>query len=252
VARELRRLLIAPERLAAGPDLDLRPREAHYLSRVLRLRPGGRCAVVDGIGRCWTATVAAGPALRLEQPLERPVVREDPPAVALELALALPRRGFEDTLRMVTELGLCQVHPLRAGHGVATAERPERWGTVLDEATEQCERLWRPRLAGLRPAADLLGQRGDADSCRLIATTRRRLPLLSEALDQITPRPPARVIVAIGPEGGWSAGEETLADRTGWRAVSLSEHILRTGTAAVAAAAQLAGWRLRSGLSCPS
>lgn len=52
MARDLRRLLIAPERLAgSGTLVALESAEHHYLSRVLRLRPGDRFAVIDGAGR---------------------------------------------------------------------------------------------------------------------------------------------------------------------------------------------------------
>ncbi|WP_315858566.1 RNA methyltransferase PUA domain-containing protein, partial [Cyanobium sp. T1B-Tous] len=52
MTRDLRRLLITPGRLPAGPsagaELELDRQELHYLTRVLRLRPGDRFAVVDG------------------------------------------------------------------------------------------------------------------------------------------------------------------------------------------------------------
>jgi 16S rRNA (uracil1498-N3)-methyltransferase len=52
------------------------------------------------------------------------------------------------------------------------------------------------------------------------------------------------VLLAIGPEGGWTSEEEKLALAAGWQAVSLGASILRVSTAAVAAAALLSRWRL--------
>ena len=51
------------------------------------------------------------------------------------------------------------------------------------------------------------------------------------------------LVVAIGPEGGWSPAEEGLALEQGWQPVSLGTTILRCSTAAVAAAALLSHWR---------
>jgi 16S rRNA (uracil1498-N3)-methyltransferase len=51
--------------------------------------------------------------------------------------------------------------------------------------------------------------------------------------------------VAIGPEGGWSPDEEQAALAQGWMAVQLGPTILRTSTAAVAAATLLVNWRQR-------
>ena len=45
------------------------------------------------------------------------------------------------------------------------------------------------------------------------------------------------VIVAIGPEGGFSDAEEEMARAGGWTVVSLGKRILRTETAAIAVAA---------------
>ena len=66
---ELRRLLIAPDRLnaldGASQTLVLDSTEQHYLRRVLRCRVGDEVAVVDGVGSLWTALLTAGDALTL-------------------------------------------------------------------------------------------------------------------------------------------------------------------------------------------
>jgi 16S rRNA (uracil1498-N3)-methyltransferase len=46
-----------------------------------------------------------------------------------------------------------------------------------------------------------------------------------------------RVSVLVGPEGGWTDRERSLAHEAGWRSVSLGPAILRTETAAIAALA---------------
>jgi 16S rRNA (uracil1498-N3)-methyltransferase len=85
----------------------------------------------------------------------------------------------------------------------------------------------------------------------LLATTRREdLPLLAAVLEQASLSPaladsePGKgVVMAIGPEGGWSPAEEELAISQGWIPVSIGPTILRSSTAAVAAAALLSHWR---------
>lgn len=54
MARELRRLWLPPEQLQ-GDRWSLTADQRHYLQRVLRLKPGDRCAVIDGQGGLWTA-----------------------------------------------------------------------------------------------------------------------------------------------------------------------------------------------------
>nr|WP_199289239.1 16S rRNA (uracil(1498)-N(3))-methyltransferase [Cyanobium sp. FACHB-13342] len=250
VVRELRRLLIPPGRLAAsGGALPLERQEAHYLGRVLRLRPGDRFAVVDGVGQLWSAVLRQADRAELEQPLAAPLEQAPAPAPPLELAVALPRRDGDVLLRMVVELGIDRFTPLQAERSVGPEPlKPERGATILREALEQCERLWQPQLAAAEQALALLAKTPPSGPGRgLLATTRRSgTPLLLEALANLAADPErlrAGVTVAIGPEGGWSPAEEALALEHGWQPVSLGATILRSSTAAVTAAALLSHWR---------
>jgi len=249
VVRELRRLLIPPHRLVGeGPELPLVAEELHYLRRVLRLREGDRFALVDGAGHLWSATLAGGTRAVLDQPVDGPLQAEARPLPPLELALALPKRDGELVLRMACELGFDRLTPLKAERSVPGPFNSERCQLILREAVEQCERLWSPELAALQPAQACLGQ--PPLGLGLLATTRREgLPLLEAVLEQASlsalgyPNSDKGVVMAIGPEGGWSPAEEELAISQGWIPVSLGPTILRSSTAAVTAAALLSHWR---------
>jgi 16S rRNA (uracil1498-N3)-methyltransferase len=264
MARERRRLLIPPPRLAER--IPLTAPERHYLQRVLRLGAGQGCDVVDGAGHRWGARLTAEGLLELEQPLSAPLDAQAPPTPALVLAVALPRQEVEVVWRMATELGLDHLQPLRAERCQGRERWPlDRWRAILREASEQCERLWLPELAEPMAAADWLAApgvasgggsgEGRAEGLNLFASSRgHQLPLLPRLLDG--PLGPGTggefgtVRVAIGPEGGWSPAEEDLARTRGWIAVSAGPTILRTVTAAVAAAVWLSSWR--AGLSSSS
>ena len=256
MAREARRLLIAPARLSAlGTDrrLALEPAESHYLRRVLRRRAGARVEVVDGRGSLWSAVLEPDQALRLEQPPDRPLRQAPPPRPPLHLALALPRRDTELVWRMGCELGVDRLQPLLADHGVVAGRPPmERWRAVLREATEQCERLWLPTLAEPTSAAAWLASPPPGQA--LIALTRRPgLPHLADWLATVDCLvADAPLSLAIGPEGGWSEAEERGALAAGWRAVSLGSTILRCSTAAVAGITLLAARRELSFPPSPS
>jgi 16S rRNA (uracil1498-N3)-methyltransferase len=270
VTREWRRLLVAPERLAGcGGRVALLAEESHYLRRVLRLRGGEQLAVLDGRGRLWSARLElaaeSGGSGRgregdrpssavLEQPLTQPLHCEPAPTPALELAVAMPRLDGDVLLRMVCELGIDRFTPLQAARSVAERSKPQRQQAILREAVEQCERLWQPELAPEQGAGDWFASSLAAGAeLRLLATTRHHdLPLLEELLLEpvaggLRPEPPRWIRLAIGPEGGWTPAEEERAAAAGWRPVSLGTTILRSSTAAVAAAAWLAAWRRRLG-----
>lgn len=260
MGRELRRLLVPPARLAS-PEcaatglLPLEAAELHYLRRVLRFRPGDRLAVVDGCGRLWTALLAAGDAVQLEQAPAEPLQLEPPPPLALQLAMAVPRRDAELVWRMATELGADGLQPLLAERSSVREKLPlARWGTIVAEAAEQCERLWLPELLAPLPAAVWFRQ-GEAqgEGLRLLATTRHGgLASLESALLAWPSAELPPVTLAVGPEGGWSEAEEQLAIAAGWKPVSLGGTILRTSTAAVAGLARLVAWRAALSASSPS
>ena len=252
MTRDLRRLLITSGRLPAGScaggELALERQELHYLTRVLRLRPGDRFAVVDGAGRLWSALLGSADLAELEQAFSSPLAFEPPATPMLQLAVALPKRDADVVLRMACELGIDRLIPLQAERSVAADPlKPERAEAILREALEQCERLWQPQLDPLRPAGELLGAGPPGGSGRgLLCTTRHPgMPLLAQALTCLAglPSAAAPLTVAIGPEGGWTPGEEASAMAQGWQPVSLGPTILRCSTAAVTAAGLLSHWR---------
>ena len=117
MARELRRLLIAPERLA--PEVALTREEERYLTRVLRFGSGDRFAVINGQGALWTAVLQEDGSAQLEQDLNAPLELHQQPAPSLVLAAAVVKRDFELVVRMAVELGGGSLHPaaLRANGG---------------------------------------------------------------------------------------------------------------------------------------
>ncbi|EDY39391.1 conserved hypothetical protein [Cyanobium sp. PCC 7001] len=254
MGRELRRLLVDPLRLTeAGGLLPLERGELHYLRRVLRLRQGDRFAVVDGLGRLWSANLQTDPARQegaalLEQPFERPLEQGPRPAPPLRLAIAPPRRDGEVLLRMACELGIDQIQWLSAERSVVDAPpREERQRSVLREALEQCERLWLPRSSGPEPAAAWFARQPE-DQLLLLATTRCSdaaplLEVLEREGSKVASPDSSTVTLAVGPEGGWSPLEQEQALERGWLAVSLGDGILRTSTAAVAGVTLLSAWR---------
>jgi 16S rRNA (uracil1498-N3)-methyltransferase len=248
MARELRRLLIAPERLVAalskGARLDPEPAESHYLRRVLRCRPGEAIDLVDGVGGLFPAQLQVDGSLRLDAAGEQ---RQAASACLIQLALALPRREVDLVWRMATELGVDGFQPLLAERCQPQPLPRERWSAIVREALEQSERLWLPTLEEPRPAAAWLSHPGPC--LGLLATTRQQgLPQLETVLSGACGKGlPQSIRLAIGPEGGWSEAEEAAATGAGWLAVSLGPTILRCSTAAVAAVARLVSWRT---LSC--
>ena len=247
---ELRRLLIEPCRIEAAQakgGLVLTASEARYLKRVLRLRPGAEVALIDGCGGLFKASLGVEADLLLspDRVHTSSSTLSSQPKPSLGLAVALVRRGMDDVMRMACELGVDRFQLLQAQRSVPQAEhRPDRWGVILKEAVEQCERLWAPELLPVL-STEAWWNQPLAEDLGLIAVTRDQgcrdlVTLLSETRQRQCPR---RIWIAIGPEGGWTDEELRSADLAGWCSVGLNNTILRSSTAAVAAATLLCSWR---------
>lgn len=237
---ELRRLLVESQRFeaitASDHLLSLKQDEVHYLRRVLRLRNGQAVAVVDGVGHFWEAHLQAGDFLKLDTSPSSPSLQQPRHRQQLGLAVVLPKRGFEEVLRMSCELGVNLIQPLRSDRCTPQAEeRPLRWKVILREAVEQSEQLWQPELLPIAEASALWKSPPDHAVFALATTRRQGLIDLQLLMEGLTPEI-NQVTVAIGPEGGWSPLEECAAEAAGWVPVALGDSILRTCTAAVAAA----------------
>lgn len=241
---EQRRLLIPSVRLGArGGDLVLTDAERHYLERVLRLRCGDGFTVIDGVGGLWEARLQTAGLAELGPP-QPPIPAPRP---QLGLLAALVRRDFDVLLRMATELGVDRLVPLQADRSppATPADRAPRWGSLLREACEQCERLWLPQLEPVTPARSALGVAAGPQERRWLCLTRREgIPLLLDELRLADPVADGAWLVACGPEGGWSPDEEALALAAGWQPVGLGPTILRSSTAAVAALTLLSQFRV--------
>lgn len=251
---ELRRLLIAPDRLRQGENgVVLDPKEQHYLRRVLRLRPGDQCAVVDGVGHLWTAELIDGTWLGFVHGVDQPCQTAPAPLPRLGLAVVGVRRGMDEVMRMACELGIDCIQPLRSQWRTPQAEdRAERWQSILVEAVEQCERLWTPVLHPPAEVKAWWASMPEASACCFAATRLESISPLGEwlvGLDQgARADPPEQVWVTIGPEAGWCDGEVDEAQRHRCDPVALGRSILRTSTAAVSAATLMTTWReARSG-----
>jgi 16S rRNA (uracil1498-N3)-methyltransferase len=211
---------------------------AHHVGRVLRAQPGQMYELSDG-ERVWLGRVeTVGREL-----VEFALVEELPgyqPSLETTLLLALLKfDAFEWALEKATELGVRRIVPLAAARSekallVAAPKRAERWKKIMLEASQQSRRVSVPFLGPLaRPEVAFAAK---AEALRV---------LLSEAAGAkplrvvLAGQQQKAVVLAIGPEGGWTDAEFAAARGAEFQEASLGKLILRTETAVVAALASL-------------
>ncbi len=227
------------------PLLTLTDDEAAHCSRVMRKEPGDRVELFDGAGRVAvceiTQVTKSSVQARIESETHTP-----PFAAAIHLFPALIKaEPFEWLLEKAVELGAASIQPVITARSVIHLDSAQmekkltKWRRHMIESAKQCHTPFIPRLEAPLPFAKALSSVNAA--LRLIPALSEHSRSLKQALPAIRP---ASVAVLIGPEGDFTAEEESLAQSHGFLPITLGPLILRAETAAITTLAIL-GHELR-------
>ncbi len=219
--------------------------EHRHLSKVLRAQPGRRVWLVDDAGNSYEAEVIE---VRETQTLLKILARTPAAETRVRIILGqalLKSKKMDWVVQKATELGVDVIVPLATSRAIVKVGRGEggrleRWQKIAREAAKQSRRSSLPEVEEPRPFPDFLSGRPEA----------RKLILTEDggkALKEILPGGPgeiagagmATVILAVGPEGGWTKEEEAESRTAGFEPVSLGKQPLRSETAALAALAMI-------------
>lgn len=209
--------------------------ESHHARNVLRLSAGTPIELFDGQGGLALATLdhyqASVAHCRITD-----FQHQLPITPTLTIASAVPKGPRADAMvAQLSQLGVDTFIPLIAEHSVAVP-RPnkiERFAKSAIESAKQCRRLHLMHVEAPRTPQDVLANQ-DYD-LKLIATP--GVPPIADLAQRITAS--NRILVLIGPEGGFSPAEIDAAADAGCLGWPIAPHVLRIETAAAAAAAIL-------------
>ena len=228
-----------PHFFAGAPDVGgmvaLDDDETRHATRSLRLRPGDELTSSDGAGalvRCRVTVIA--PRVQAEV-LDRSAEQPASPQVAVLLAAPKGER-LSWAVQKLTEIGVDELVILEAARSVRRWEGQERGARALArfeaiarEAAKQSRRRFLPRVEGP------LSWDEAVDPLRrptVVLWERAETPLA-----HVLPEATTEVALVIGPEGGIPEEDALAARDRGAALASLGPMVLRTETAALAAAA---------------
>lgn len=205
----------------SGNRVEITGPDAQHLTRSLRARPGETISVVEPAGRLLTVRLHSVSPTRVTGAVEAEVEHNSEPERSITVAVAtLPAASLELVLSRCTEAGAAGFLLVDAQRSLARARKPERWATICREAAMLAGRLVVPEVRGPLQFDAAWEQ---ADSPYLLDRSGKPLSSL-----------PAGVTLFVGPEGGWSTEELTVASD---RVLSLGPRNLRADTAALVALA---------------
>ena len=218
-----------------GENLVLGVEESQHLSRVLRLESGRRIEVLDGQGRILSMQCDQISYRQVSgQIIEEQSVLPSQPR--FQIAVALIKAGrWDGIIRPLTELGVSRITPLHTErtdfprNSVRWEPRLKKWNRSAIEACKQSGNPWLPQIDSPMTFEEYLSEELERDM--FLASLRPSALTLNISASSTL------ISLLIGPEGGWTDGEETLAIKRGVSLFSIGTNVLRAETAASSALA---------------
>ncbi|GAB2608808.1 16S rRNA (uracil(1498)-N(3))-methyltransferase [Novilysobacter erysipheiresistens] len=226
--------------LAPGIEVSLPESAAVHLARVLRLGVGDSCVLFNGDGYDYAARVAALGKRELRVAVTDAVAVESESPLRVTLLQGIARGEKMDLiLQKATELGAAEVRPLSSQRSevkldaARAAKRLAHWRNVVVAACEQSGRATVPSVAAPGSLDEVLAGL-PAGGLRLTLD-----PEGTFAISALKVPAGGPVLLAVGPEGGWSPADREQLREAGFQGLQLGPRILRTETAGLAAIAAL-------------
>jgi RsmE family RNA methyltransferase len=229
-------ILLESHEVAADGHVTLSGARARHLLTVLGVTPDRsvRLGLIEGPLGIGTVTSATGSTVTLRCAFEPAA----PPRPRVDLLLALPRPKVMNRLwAQLAAIGVGQIiltnaerveRPYFDTHVIT----PEHYRPLLIEGLQQARDTRLPRVSVHRQFRVLIEDQMDAlfpGADRIVADASPAQPMQS-----VVRAHDARVLLAIGPEGGWNGFELDLLRAHGFQPVSMGPRTLRSDTACIA------------------
>ncbi|CAH1220921.1 Ribosomal RNA small subunit methyltransferase E [Paenibacillus plantiphilus] len=242
----MQRYFVTPAQLGDN-EVILSGDDAHHAVRVMRMEPGDEIIVSDGEARAAKAVIRAAAPDRVEADIAAWLPMDGEPLWAVTIAQSLPKGDkMELVIQKGTEIGAAAFLPFQSERMIVQydnkkeAKRLERWSKIAKEAAEQAHRsriptvepvkTWRQLIAAAA-AYDLVlfcyEKEGGSGGAGLRDAVRDYRSREGSHVEQL------RLLLIVGPEGGFTEREAAEAENAGAVVVGLGKRILRTETAAM-------------------
>ncbi|UKS30366.1 16S rRNA (uracil(1498)-N(3))-methyltransferase [Paenibacillus sp. HWE-109] len=217
--------------------------DAHHLARVMRAEIGDKVICSNGVDREVLVRIAELDKGRVTAEIVEELTMDAEAAVQVWIAQSLPKGDkMEVIIQKGTEIGAARFLPFLSDRTIVQydakkeAKRSERWQKIAKEAAEQAHRNRVPQVESVHSWKQLLQRAKEADVawiCYEKEDGQQLRPAIQQALAQGKLGAGQQVVIAVGPEGGFTEQEIVQAEEAGFQSVSLGSRILRTETAAM-------------------
>jgi len=233
----------APPSSIRGQRVILDGDEAKHIARSLRKKPGDEIYVVDGRGRRFEVKLNHVKPTQVVGSIRKTTENAGEPPYHLTVGIGLlkNRNRFETFLEKAVECGVSSIVPLETDRTEIQSLREQRATNILTAAMKQSGRSVLPELTEPVPLAQVAETRCPGADSSWICHEAADAEPLSTAVNAspATSGKRSRLLVLIGPEGGFTESEVRAARDAGAEPVRLGPHRLRTETAGIVAASAI-------------
>ncbi len=208
--------------------------EAKHISRVLRKSIGDSIWVVDGKENAYKTVISKIDKSLVECEIVSKHQKQNEPKIEITLAFSILKNPARNDLiiEKCTELGVKYFIPTISQRTISNKAKQSRWEQIALSSMKQSGRCWLPEIKQLSNFKELISSAKNYD-LKIIPHEK-----ISDNINitelKIKHHNLKRVLIIIGPEGGFTEDEIQFAEENNFNAVSLGNRRLRSETAAIA------------------
>jgi len=208
--------------------------EAKHLAKSLRKKSGEEINVTDGEGNLYRCRIDKISKDRIDCNILSTSFSLNEPEIKVTLYQSLLKNPdrFEFAIEKSVELGVNMIQPVITEFVInKERDKTERWQSIALAAMKQSQRSFMPLIQ--KPVSFDEAIKNCKDGIKLIAHEKENdfgIPISDCGIEKSN-----TVALFIGPEGGFSDSEVSIALESGFKLITLGKRKFRSETAAVAA-----------------
>jgi 16S rRNA (uracil1498-N3)-methyltransferase len=210
--------------------------QVHHIKNVIKLKEGERVVVFDDRANEFDCVICRITLTEVVFDIKQKKSVNRPARPFVTIACAIPKHAkIDDIIDKLTQLGADRIVPLMTERVIVRLDkekkssRRSRWQKIALAASKQSQRNTVPVVDEVTQIMDLIVKSGEFD-IRLIPTLAGNRQSLKQVFES---KKPANILVLIGPEGDFTAGEVSAAIKAGFIPVSFGDFVLRVETACI-------------------
>jgi 16S rRNA (uracil1498-N3)-methyltransferase len=222
-------IFYAPPSQINNGFVELLDQEAMHASRVMRVKEGDRLTVVDGRGGWYEGPIRriTKKSLQVEVADQKHIALSKP-ALMLGMGIIKKRDRLEFAVEKAVELGATEIYLFRSEHTIKENVRMDRLEAIARSAMKQSLRAWLPEITLFHSLDEMLASVSDA----MLLVAHEKVDSEQSNID-LRKLNAEKLLLLVGPEGGFSSNEIEKLKQQGANLVSLGNNRLRAETAAV-------------------